>query len=75
MGKYLIKRLLQSLFTIFLIVSVVFLLMRLMPKDYFFTEDEAMKLTEEQRVDRLTAAGLMDPPLVQLGRFWKHLVT
>jgi len=75
MGKYLIKRLLQSLFTIFLIVSVVFLLMRLMPKDYFFTEDEAMKLTEEQRVDRLTAAGLMDPPLVQLGRFWKDLVT
>jgi len=75
MGKYLVKRLLQSLFTVFLIVSVVFLLMRLMPKDYFFTEDEAMKLTETQRIDRLTAAGLMDPPLVQLGRFWKNLIT
>ena len=53
MTKYMIKRLLQSLLTIFLIVSVVFLLMRLMPTDYFFTEDELMKLTDQQRHDRL----------------------
>ena len=75
MIKYLAKRLLQSLFTIFLIVSVVFLLMRLMPTDYFFTEDELMKLSEQQMHDRLEAAGLLDHPLTQLGRFWKNLIT
>ena len=74
MAKYIIKRLLQSLVTIFLIVSVVFLLMRLMPKEYYFTEDEMMKLTHEVMHDRLEMAGLLDPPLVQLGRFWKNLI-
>ncbi|MBR6299609.1 MAG: ABC transporter permease, partial [Clostridia bacterium] len=75
MSKYIVKRLLQSLLTIFLIVSVVFLLMRLMPTDYFFTEDELMKLTDQQRHDRLQAAGLLDNPFVQLFRFWKNLIT
>ena len=68
-------RFLQSLLTIFLIVSAVFLLMRLLPTDYFFTEDEIMKLSEQQRHDRLEAAGMTDPPLVQLGRFWVNLIT
>lgn len=75
MARYVLKRLLQSVITILLIVSVVFLLMRLMPTDYFFTEDEMMKLTEEQRNDRLLAAGLLDHPFVQLGRFFKNLFT
>ena len=43
MAKYLLKRILESCVTILLIVCVVFLLMRLMPVDYFFTEDELMK--------------------------------
>ena len=75
MTKYLLKRLFQSLVTILLIVSVVFLLMRLMPKDYFFTEDELMKLTEEQRMERLEAAGLLDHPMTQLVRFLEGLFT
>lgn len=75
MAKYIVKRLLQSAVTVLLIVSVVFLLMRLMPTDYFFTEDELMKLTVEQRNDRLEAAGLLDNPFVQLGRFLKNLLT
>ena len=45
MLKYTVKRLLQSCITILLIVSVVFLLLRLMPTDYYFTEDELIKLT------------------------------
>lgn len=75
MAKYLIKRFLQSLVTILMVVSVVFLLMRLMPKDYFFTEDELMKLTPEMRHERLLAAGLLDHPLEQLARFFKGLFT
>ncbi len=73
MAKYLIKRLLQSLVTIILIVSAVFLLMRMMPTDYYFSEDELMKLTEEQKQSRLEAEGLLDPPLVQLGNFLVRL--
>lgn len=73
MLKYTVKRLLQSCITILLIVSVVFLLLRLMPTDYYFTEDELIKLTPEQKQDRLEAAGLLDNPFVQLGRFYKQL--
>ena len=75
MAKYMLKRVFESLVTILLIVSVVFLLMRLMPVDYFFTEDEIMKLTPQQRLDRLEAAGLLDHPFIQLGRFLKGLFT
>ena len=74
MLKYTIKRLLQSLLTVFIVVTIVFLLLRLMPTDYYFTEDELIKLTEEQKDDILRAAGLKDPPLVQLGRFFKEVV-
>lgn len=75
MAKYILKRLLQSVLTILLVVTIVFLLMRLMPTDYYFTEDELMKLTEEQKHDRLQAAGLLDHPLEQLGRYLKGLLT
>ena len=46
MAKYVLKRLLQTFFTVLLVGAIVFLLMRMMPTDYFFTEDELMKLTE-----------------------------
>ena len=72
---YVLKRLLQSFVTILLVVTIVFLLLRLLPTDYYFTEDELMKLTEEQKHDRLEAAGFLDPPLTQLGRFFKQLFT
>lgn len=72
---YVLKRLLQSIVTILLVVTIVFLLLRFLPTDYYFTEDELMKLTEEQKHDRLEAAGFLDPPLTQLGRFFKQLFT
>ncbi len=75
MLKYVLKRLLQSVLTVLIIVSVVFLLMRLMPTDYFFTEDELMKLKESEKQDRLEASGLLDPAFVQLGRFYKNMFT
>lgn len=75
MIKYIVKRLLQSLLTLVIIVSVVFLLMRLMPTDYFFTEDELIKLTDEQKQDKLEAAGLLDPPFEQLYHFFQNMFT
>ncbi len=74
MFKYTIKRLFQSLITVLLIVSVVFLLLRLLPTDYFFTEEQLIKLTEEQQEDLLRANGYLDHPFVQLGRFYKELI-
>ncbi len=38
--KYIIKRLLFSLFTLFLVITAVFFLIRIMPKEYFYTHLE-----------------------------------
>ena len=74
MFRYTIKRLLQSLVTVLLVVSAVFLLLRLLPTDYFFTEEQLIKLTDEQQQELLAANGYLDPPFVQLGRFYKELI-
>lgn len=73
MLTYTIKRLLQSCVTVLIVVTIVFLLLRMLPTDYYFTEEQLIKLTKEQRNDQLKAAGLLDPPLVQLLRFYKQL--
>lgn len=73
MLRYSIKRLLSSLVTIFLIVTVVFVLMRMLPKDYYFSEDEINHLTEDEMETRLTAAGLNDPIPEQLLRFYRDV--
>ncbi len=73
MAKYTVKRLLQSLITILLVGTIVFLLMRALPTDYYFTEEQVMKLTEEQKNDQLQAAGLLDPIPVQLFRFYGEI--
>lgn len=75
MLKYTVKRLLQSMVTVLLVVSMVYLLFCMLPTDYYFTEEEQMKFTEEQKQDKLQAAGLLDPPLVQLGRYLKNMIT
>ena len=58
MLKYTVKRLLQSLVTIFLIATAVFLMMRCLPTDYYFTEEQLMKFTDQQKTAALEAAGL-----------------
>lgn len=73
MFQYTIKRLLQSCITVLVVVTIVFLLMRMLPTDYYFTEEQLMKLRREELDDQLRAAGLLDPPLVQLGRFFRQL--
>ena len=73
MLAYTIKRLLQSCITILIVVTIVFLLLRMLPADYYFTEDQIMKLPRKELDDQLKAAGLLDPPLVQLGRFYGQL--
>ena len=60
MVKYILKRLVQSVLMVLLVVCVVFFLLRLMPTDYFFTEDELMKFTDEQKYAKLERMGVME---------------
>ena len=74
MFKYTIKRLLQSLVTVLVVVTIVFLLMRMLPTDYFFTEDQWLKPQPEQKQEQLQAAGLLDPVPEQLIRYYGQIV-
>lgn len=74
MLKYTIKRLLESLVTVLIIVTIVFLLLRLLPTDYYFTEEQLMKFTEEQKQEQLLAAGLLDPIPEQLMNFYGDVI-
>lgn len=74
MVKYTIKRLLQSVVTVSLIVAIVFLLLHTLPTDYYFTEDQLMKFSDEQKHDLLEAAGLLAPPVKQLFRYYGQVL-
>ena len=68
MFKYTVKRLLQSVLTVLIIVTIVFLCMRALPTDFFFTEDQMMKLDDQQKEDIVAKAGLLDSIPTQLFR-------
>ena len=70
--KYFIQRLLRSLITLFIVVSTVFLLLRLMPEEGYFGSGYD-KLDEVQKEATLKSLGLRDPWHVQLGNFYKNL--
>lgn len=74
MLKYTIKRLAESLITVLIIVTIVFLLLRMLPTDYYFTEEQLMKFTEEQKQEQLLAAGLLDPIPEQLMDFYNNVI-
>jgi len=72
MFRYILKRFSQSLVTLFIVVTVVFMLMRLLPLEGYFG-DGYDKLSEEQKVAALDRMGLLDPWYVQLGNFYVKL--
>ena len=59
MAKYIVKRFLLSIVVVLLVVSIVFILLRMMPSDYFFTEEELIKFTDQQKNDKLVRLGLL----------------
>ncbi len=73
MIKYALKRSLQSLGTLFIVVTVVFLLMRLMPEEGYFGSGFE-KLDEIQKEAILKNMGLRDPLIIQLKNFYIKLV-
>lgn len=69
MAKYIGKRLLRSILTLFIIITIVFALLRLMPIEGYFQNFE--KMSSVQIKVGLQQLGLTDPLPVQLGNFWK----
>lgn len=70
MAKYLTKRICRSFLTLLVIITVVFILMRLMPIEGYFTNYE--KMTDAQIQAGLEEQGLLDPLPVQLVRFFRN---
>ena len=70
--KYILKRIGRSLITLFIVITVVFLLMRLMPEEGYFGSGYD-KLTVDQKNAILRNLGLKDPIYVQLIKFYKNL--
>ncbi len=73
MWRYIGKRSIQSVFTVIIVVSAVFLLLRLMPTSGYFTRDDYINMSEEGRKAYLRGLGLLDPPLVQLKNFYADI--
>ena len=72
MAKYILTRLVRSLITLFIIVTLVFCLLRLMPIEGYFQNFE--KLSQTQIDVGLQNMGLKDPLPVQLGHFYKNVL-
>lgn len=72
MIKYLAKRIFRSIFTLIIIISVVFSLLRFMPIEGYFQNFD--KLTEAQIQAGLSNMGLDQPLPVQLFNFFKNLL-
>lgn len=73
MLSYILKRLIQSIFTLIIIITIVFALMRLMPEEGYFG-DGYEKLDHFQREAILESMGLRDPLHKQLLDFYKQLL-
>ena len=72
MAFYLAKRFLRSFLTLFIILCIVFILVRQMPIEGYFPNIE--KMSEEQIQNGIHQLGLDQPMLVQLYNFFKNLI-
>lgn len=72
MAKYICKRALRSLLTIFIIITILFSLLRLMPIEGYFENFD--KMTETQIQVKLNTLGLNDPLPKQLLRFYGQVL-
>ena len=73
MLKYIAKRLLQSVLTLFIIITIIFCLLRLMPEEGYLGANYD-KMSDIQRETILTEMGLRDPLPVQLMKFYQGLL-
>ena len=71
--KYILIRLSRSLLTLVIVVTVVFLLMRMMPIEGYFGASFD-KLDEAQKTAKLNNLGLLDPWYIQLKNFYTDIL-
>lgn len=71
--KYSLRRLGQSVITLLIVVTAVFMLMRLLPVEGYFG-DRYDKLDSSQKEAVLRKMGLLDPWYLQIGKFYGRLV-
>ena len=72
MAKYITKRVLRSLLTMFIIITILFALLRLMPIEGYFENIDKMSATQVQA--KLDLLGLNDPLPKQLLRFYGQIL-
>ena len=72
MAKYIVKRVLRSLVTMFIIITILFSLLRLMPVEGYFENYD--KMSEVQVQVKLQSLGLTDPLPKQLVRFYGQIL-
>lgn len=71
MSKYIIKRVITAVVTLFIITFLLFLLVRIMPGNPFPSERMSADAIAKKRAEM----GLNDPILVQFGNYLKNVVT
>ena len=67
--RYMLKRILLAVISIFAIITITYFLMNLMPGDPFMSE----KASEENRAILIAKYGLDQPVYVQYGRYLENL--
>ncbi len=72
MTRYILRRLVGGTLSLFIIVTVIFILLRLMPMEGYFGA-QYDKLSPETRASLLAEKGLDKPVIVQLFNFYKGL--
>lgn len=72
MAKYIAKRVLRSLVTMFIIITILFSLLRLMPIEGYFENFD--KMSDVQIQVKLNSLGLNDPLPKQLLRFYGQIL-
>ena len=70
MAKYIIKRVIAAILTIWVLITIVFFLVRLMPGDPF----TSAKLTDEVRANMEAYYGFDKPMIVQYGIYMVNLL-
>ena len=71
MGKYILKRLVHSLITLCIVITIVLLLLRKMPIEGYFNNYE--KMSQTQINVTLQKLGLKDPAPVQIAKYFGQL--
>lgn len=73
MAKYVLGRLGRAMITMFIVLSIVFMLMRLLPVEtYYGGRSDSMSEAVKEQI--LKSLGLLDPMPKQLWRFWGELL-